>query len=48
MTILRSGPSKKYSTNWASAFGKKNSTKSGAKSKKAAKKTKGKKKSKKK
>jgi len=23
MTILRSGPSKKFSSNWASAFGKK-------------------------
>lgn len=48
MTILRSGPNKKYANNWASAFGKKKdakpaakkgkSTKKAAKAKKASKK----------
>ena len=46
MTILRSGSNKKYSENWAAAFGKKKSktTKSSAK-KTTAKKAKAKKKS---
>jgi len=38
MTILRSGPNKKYANNWASAFGKKKSTKKAAKNSKPAKK----------
>lgn len=38
MTILRSGPSKDYASNWASAFGKKKATKSAAKKSKPAKK----------
>ncbi len=33
MTILRSGPSKEYSSNWTSAFGKKKSSKASAKKK---------------
>jgi len=38
MTILRSGPNKKYSNNWASAFGKKKSAAKAAKKAKPAKK----------
>jgi len=38
MTILRSGPNKKYASNWASAFGKKKATKKAAKKSKPAKK----------
>ena len=49
MTILRSGPNKKYASNWASAFGKKKTTEKAAKKSKPAKKAvKGKKASKKK
>ncbi len=39
MTILRSGPTKEYSSNWSSAFGKKKSSKASAKKGKSAKKT---------
>ena len=48
MTILRSGPTKKYSSNWASAFGNKKSAKVAKKAKSAKKAVKAKKKSKKK
>ena len=38
MSILRRGPSKSYSRNWASAFGKKIATKKSPKKSKASKK----------